>query len=290
MSAHGKNIMNNIDRLIRQAFEEDLDKLGDITTLALFDESKAGQGSFICKTKGILSGLEVAKRCFYLYDKSVVFKALKTDGDLACEGEPIAQIKGQIRSLLAVERVALNFLSHLSGIATLTKAFVEEIEGTECRLKDTRKTTPGLRELEKMAVKHGQGTNHRHGLYDGVLIKDNHLAVLSIGQSIGLAKEKYPKHKVEVEVETLEQAKEALAAGADILLLDNMDIAGIQEAVKINKSKVGARHAVPLLEASGGITLKNARKIAQTGIDYISSGAITMAAPPLDISFELSAK
>ena len=281
MSAHGKDIMNNIDRLIQQAFEEDLDKLGDITTLALFAESKTAQGRIICKTKGILSGLEVANRCFYLYDKSVVFKALKADGDLAREGEPVAEVKGHIRSLLAVERVALNFISHLSGIATLTNAFVEEIKGTDCRLKDTRKTTPGLRSLEKMAVKHGQGTNHRQGLYDGVLIKDNHLEALPIARAISLVKEKHPKHKVEVEVETLEQVKEALSGGADILLLDNMGIAGIKEALSIINGKAET-------EASGGVSLENALEIAKTGADYISTSAITMSAPPLDVGFELS--
>jgi len=271
----------NFDKLIKQAFEEDLDKLGDLTTLALFGESATSEANFISNGDGILSGLTIAERCFYLYDHSVIFKSLKNDGDKVGKGEEIARVKGKIHSLLTVERTALNFLTHLSGIATLTKAFVDEISGTNCRLKDTRKTIPGLRKLEKMAVKHGQGENHRHGLYDGVLIKDNHLTNLSIKQAIGLTREKYPKHKVEVEVETLEQVKEALKVGADILLLDNMDINTIKKALLIIKGKARA-------EASGGITLKTAAEIAKTGVDYISVGAITMAAPPLDISFELS--
>lgn len=269
-----------MDQLIKKALEEDLGKLGDMTTLALFDDAVLGEGVFVCEEEGILSGIEVASRCFYLYDHSAVFKALKKDGDKVSKNEEIATVKGRIRSLLAVERTALNFLTHLGGIATLTNKFVKEIQNTSCQLKDTRKTTPGLRRLEKMAVKHGRGLNHRQGLYDGILIKDNHITSQSISNVVRTLTAKYPNREVEVEVDTLDQAVEAISAGANILLLDNMDEQTIRRVVQLNKGKAK-------LEASGGITLENVRKIAKTGVDYISTSTITMAAKPLDISFEL---
>lgn len=270
-----------MDDFIKKALEEDLGKLGDITTLALFDDAALGEGVFTCKAEGMLSGIGIASRCFYLYDHSTVFKSLKKDGETVSKGENVATAKGRIRSLLAVERTALNFLTHLSGIASLTMKYVAELRDTNCRLKDTRKTTPGLRHLEKMAVGHGGGFNHRRGLYDGLLIKDNHLASLSISEAIGIIREKYPNREVEVEVETLDQAKEALIAGADVLLLDNMGEQTIERVVEINQGKAK-------LEASGGVTLENVRNITQTGVDFISTSAITMAAQPIDITFELT--
>ncbi len=269
-----------LDTLIKQSFEEDLSKLGDITTQALFDENVVGEGSFICKANGVLSGTMVAKRCFQLYDRTAVFKALEADGDLVNKGQEIAKVKGTIRTLLAVERTALNFLSHLSGIATTTKSFVDQLEGTKCRIKDTRKTTPGLRLLEKEAVLHGGGLNHRSGLYDGVLIKDNHLASRSVTQAVSQARENIKGKLIEVEVENMEQVKEALNAQADILLLDNMDTKSINEAVEFINGKVK-------IEASGGVMIGTAREIAQTGVDFISTSAIIMAAIPLDMTFEI---
>ncbi|TET54538.1 MAG: carboxylating nicotinate-nucleotide diphosphorylase [Actinobacteria bacterium] len=269
-----------VERLINVAFDEDFQKLGDITTLALIDELAQGQGSFISKSEGILSGMNVAKRCFNLYDRSIIFNEKKHGGDYVKENEVIAVVKGKVRSLLSVERVALNFLTHLSGIATATKSFSEEIKETGCKLRDTRKTTPGLRRLEKQAVKYGGGRNHRMGLYDGILVKDNHLKFQGIKQSVSSLRAKYPRNEIEVEVETIEQVKEAIDAGADMLLLDNMDLEMIKEAVKLCENKVKT-------EASGGILKENVRKVALAGVDYVSTSAITMAASSLDMSFEL---
>lgn len=273
--------MDKLDHLIKEAFNEDLDKLGDITTLGLYDDTTIAEGTFISNAKGVLSGMEIASRCFYLYDHSVVFRPLKQDGDHFNKGQTIASIKGKIRSLLAVERTALNFVMHLSGIATLTQTFTQEINDTACRLKDTRKTTPGLRQVEKKAVIHGGGFNHRQGLYDGILIKDNHLKGTTITDSIKLTRAKYPNTEVEVEVDTYDQAIEAMTAGADIILLDNMDEDTIRQIVQVN-------HGKAQLEASGGITLDNVRKIADTGINFVSTSAITMAARPIDVTFELT--
>ncbi len=269
-----------IDTLIKQSFEEDLSKLGDITTQALFDENVVGEGSFICKANGVLSGLVIAKRCFQLYDRTAVFKTLVADGELVNKGQEIAEVKGNVRSMLAVERTALNFLSHLSGVATTTRSFVAELEGTECKIKDTRKTTPGLRLLEKEAVVHGGGLNHRKGLFDGILIKDNHLALKDLNKSIELAKKNGLGHLVEVEVESVAQAKKAIDAGADMLLLDNMDEQQIKDVLRFTGNDVKT-------EASGGVTLNNVRSLAQTGVDFVSTSVVTTGATPLDISFDL---
>lgn len=271
----------SVDKLIKAALDEDLGKLGDITTMALFDEDALGEGQFISEEQGIISGIQILERCFFLYDHSVILKSLKKDSDKVKKGEVIAEAKGRIRSLLAVERTALNFLSHLSGIATLTNVFVEEIKDTNCKLMDTRKTVPGLRLLEKMAVKNGGGLNHRIGLFDAILIKDNHLAAKSIADAVVETKKKYPGKTIEIEVENLQQVKEALDAGADILLLDNMEQERLVETVRLINGKAKT-------EASGGVTEQNIRQIAQTGVDYISSSAITMTAPPIDIKFELT--
>ena len=273
-------MLEEYDFLIKEAFEEDHRKLGDITTQALIDENEVGVGIFVCENNGVLSGSSVTRRCFSLYDRSVVFRTLVDDGEQIKKGQEIAKVKGKIRSLLAVERTALNFLSHLSGIATMTKLYVDQLKGIDCRLKDTRKTTPGYRVLEKEAVKHGGGLNHREGLFDGILIKDNHLKLKDLEQAIELAKKNGLGNPIEVEVETAAQAKKAIEVGADMLLLDNMKEPLLKKAVKLAKKKVQT-------EASGGINLENIRNIAQTGVDFVSTSAITTGAPPLDISFDL---
>ncbi len=283
---------DQIDHIIELAFEEDLDKLGDITSMSLFDEAAIGEGSFILEQDAVVSGIEVLERCFYIYDHSAIVKALVKDGQSLKAGTEIASVKGRIRTLLAVERVSLNFLSHLSGIASTTRTFVNEIKDTSAKLKDTRKTIPVLRVLEKKAVTHGGGLNHRFGLYDAILIKDNHLAAIPsplggegqgegrIIQAVAKSRECYPQKSVEVEVENLDQVKEALEAKADVLLLDNMDVNQLKEAVALIDNRAET-------ESSGGISIDNIKEIAQTGIDYISTSAITMAAMPVSFKFEV---
>jgi nicotinate-nucleotide pyrophosphorylase (carboxylating) len=240
------------------------------------------QGTLLANAPGVISGLGVAAEVFRRVDPAVTFTPLVADGDRVAARTPIARVEGPARSLLAGERVALNFLQRLSGVATLTASYVDAIAGSRARVVDTRKTTPGMRDLEKAAVRHGGGHNHRFGLSDGVLIKDNHLAAVGghVRRAIELARQEAPHTlRIEVEVTTLDELAEALAAGSDVVMLDNMDVPTMRRAVAMTEGRV-------LLEASGGVTLQTIGEIAATGVDLISVGALTHSAPALDISLD----
>ncbi len=273
---------DTIDQLIEVALAEDLGSAGDITTQALLgSQPHPIKAEIQVKEGGLLAGLPVAQRVFNRVDEEIKFSQLKNDGDCVKPGDIVARLEGEAASILKGERVALNFLQHLSGIATFVNQFVEKIRPYKAALLDTRKTLPGLRWLEKYAVRVGGGMNHRFGLYDGVLIKDNHLKVVgSLKESLEKAKENLPEKMREIEVESLDELEEALEAGAEKILLDNMDVETLKKAVEINESRA-------LLEASGGINLKNVEEIAATGVDFISVGQITLGARPLDISLEV---
>ena len=274
--------MQSVDTLIDLAFAEDIG-VGDITTEATVSSEQKAVGTVHTKSEGVIAGLPIAERVFEKLDSELTFRAFVRDGDAVSVGTAIAEIKGSARTVLIGERTALNFLQRLSGIATLTSQFVEAVADYDVKIVDTRKTTPGWRALEKYAVRVGGGNNHRFGLYDGVLIKDNHIvAAGGVVSAIESARQAAPHTaKIEIEVETVEQVNEALDAGADILLLDNMSIETMQQVVKL----VGSR---AVTEASGGITLERVQAVASTGVDYISVGALTHSAMPLDISLTLT--
>ena len=270
----------NIDTYIMNAIREDITS-EDVTTNAIMPEPRQGKADLICKEDGIICGLEVFKRTFELLDDTAVFEAYVKDGDDVKKGQLMGVIKGDIKALLSGERTALNYLQRMSGIATYTKMYAKELEGKKTKLLDTRKTTPNMRPFEKYAVKVGGGTNHRYNLSDGVLIKDNHIgAAGSITMAVAMAKEYAPfVRKIEVEVETLEQLDEALAAGADIIMLDNMDNDTMREAVRRVAGKAET-------ECSGNVTAERLAEIAEIGVDYVSSGALTHSAPIMDISLK----
>ena len=261
---------------VRAFLTEDLGD-GDVTTESVVPADALLAASLLLKEEGVVCGLEVADAVFRELDPDVAFEPLRHDGDVA-RGE-IARVSGNARALLTGERTALNLLGRLSGIATLTRRFVDAVEGTGATILDTRKTTPGLRALEKLAVRTGGGTNHRFGLYDGVLIKDNHVR-LGGGIAPSVRKAKETGLPVEVECETLDDVHAALEVSADVLLLDNMSVPELREAVAL----VGGRAKT---EASGGVTLKTVRAIAETGVDFISVGALTHSARSLDVSMEV---
>ncbi len=271
--------------LIRRALEED-GAWSDITTLSTVPGEQQTQASIITRQAGVVAGLAVAAEVFCMLDNTISIALLVQDGSAVQLGQVLAHVSGPARSLLSAERVALNFLGRLSGIATLTARCVRAVEGTKARILDTRKTTPGLRSLEKNAVRAGGGHNHRFGLSDGVLIKDNHIkAAGSITAAINAARHLAPHLlKVEVECETLGEVREALSAGADVILLDNMHIEMMRSAVEL------VRHAAPrvLIEASGNIGTDSARlaAVAASGVDFISLGALTHSAPNFDVSLE----
>lgn len=273
--------MQQIDAIIRNALAEDI-HTGDITTQAL--QLSAGTVFGILKSKEdmIVCGLGVAERVFSILDNDISFTPRCADGDFVLSGTVIAEMSGNASSLLQGERVALNLMQRMSGVATLTARYVRAVVGTRARIVDTRKTTPGLRVLEKYAVRVGGGINHRTGLYDGVLIKENHIAAAGgISEAIRLARDYIPHTlKIEIETESLPDVSEALAAGADIIMLDNMDIKTMEEAVAL----IAGRATV---EASGGVNLTTVRAIAETGVDIISVGALTHSAPSMDISMLL---
>jgi len=272
--------------LIRMALDEDVGS-GDVTSESVIPADARAQGRFIAKADGAIAGLPIVSAVYALVDAAIIVRPLADDGDRVHCGSIIAEVAGPAAGVLTGERVALNFLQRLSGVATLTARYVEAVRGARARILDTRKTTPGLREPEKYAVRMGGGTNHRHGLYDLVLIKDNHLELSgrqAIGEAVSRARQNAPAGmRVEVEVEDLRQVKEALAARADIIMLDNMTIETTTEAVRLIRS---ADYAVEI-EASGGVTLDSVRAIAETGVDFISVGELTHSAPALDISLEL---
>ncbi|MCL1793059.1 MAG: carboxylating nicotinate-nucleotide diphosphorylase [Oscillospiraceae bacterium] len=270
-----------VNEIISNALKEDMGT-GDITTNATISEGAMAKGRFIAKEDGIICGLWVCQRVFETLDKNAKFTALKKEGEAAKNGETIAEISGSAKNLLTAERTALNLLQKMSGIATKTAAAVAQISGAKAKIADTRKTTPGLRLLEKYAVLAGGGTNHRFNLSDGILIKDNHIAAAgSIAAAVGLAKANAPHTlKIEVECETLADVKEALDAGADIIMLDNMTNADMKKAVEL----IGGR---AIVEASGNMGDKDLLEAAMTGVDIISVGALTHSAKNLDISLKL---
>jgi nicotinate-nucleotide pyrophosphorylase (carboxylating) len=270
-----------IDEAVHRALAEDVGK-GDLTSNALIPEDAHTEGIIYSKDSGVLAGMPVARRVFELLDPEVEIEQELKDGSTLVPGSVIARIRGKGRAVLTGERTALNFLQRLSGVATATADLVKILEGTGAHLVDTRKTTPGLRLLEKYAVRIGGGCNHRLGLDDGVLIKDNHIkAAGGITEAVRCAKEQIPHTiKIEVEVESIDQIHEALDAGADIIMLDNMPPALMRDAVKITAGKVP-------LEASGGITRETIREVAETGVDLISVGAVTHSARALDISLDI---
>lgn len=267
--------------IVRRALEEDV-HTGDVTTLATVPATTRARGMLVARQPGVVAGLPVARAAFEEVDGDLVYREAVQDGAHVEPGTLLAEVEGRARSVLIGERVALNFLQRLSGIATLTARYVARISGSTARIVDTRKTTPGLRALEKYAVRVGGGRNHRMGLYDAVLIKDNHIeAAGSISRAVRSAREAAPHTMtVTVECDTLEQVDEALAAGADILLLDNMDLDARRQAVL----RVAGR---ALTEASGGITLETVAEVAAVGVDIISVGALTHSAPALDIGLDL---
>lgn len=270
-----------VREVVARALAEDVGP-GDITSELTIPAELSGQGFFLAKQAGVLSGLQVAQETFRQVDPQVVFEPLLAEGDAFEPGAHLARVSGPARSLLSAERVSLNFLQRLCAVATLTREFVNRMAGTRARIVDTRKTTPGLRLLEKAAVLAGGGHNHRFALYDGVLLKDNHVAIAGgISQAVTAARAGAPHLlKIEVEVTTLGELREALAAGADVALLDNMSIEEMEEAVAFAVGRI-------LLEASGGINLENVAEVAGTGVDLISVGALTHSAPAIDISLEL---
>jgi nicotinate-nucleotide pyrophosphorylase (carboxylating) len=270
----------NIDEIILNALREDIGT-GDITTLTTVPADKTARGRFIAKEAGIICGLEICERVFKILDDSVVFKTNKKDGEKVEIGEIFAEITGNARSLLMGERTAINFLHKMSGIATLTAEFAAQVAGTQAKISDTRKTTPGLRVLEKYAVKTGGGTNHRFNLADGILIKDNHIVASGgIKQAVESARANAPHTlKIEVECEDMMGVSEALEAGADIIMLDNMPAEDMKRAVDFIAGRA-------LTEASGNMDEKDLREITAAGVDIISIGALTRSAKSLDISLK----
>jgi nicotinate-nucleotide pyrophosphorylase (carboxylating) len=270
-----------IRKLIEEALFEDMGP-GDITSEAVIPDEASATAEIIAKQDLVLAGILISREVFRKLDPWVQFTPLSHDGDKVLSGSIIAQVQGRTRALLAGERVALTIMQHLSGIATHTAKFVEVLKGSRAEILDTRKTLPGLRALEKYAVRMGGGRNHRFGLYDGILVKDNHIAAAGgiIKAMAGIRKKVHPLLKIEVEVKTLDEVREALAAGATMLLLDNMPPNIMKQAVNIVDGKV-------LVEASGNVTLENIKAIAATGVDFISSGSLTHSAPAADISMKI---
>ncbi len=270
----------NIDNIVTAALKEDM-PLGDITTDNLIDESSISRAKFIAKEEGVIAGLDVSMRVFKVLDPNITFIKKVEDGSCVKPGDVIAEVEGSSRAMLKAERTALNFLQRLSGIATKTYEFCRIVEGLPVKIVDTRKTTPGLRLLEKYAVKVGGGTNHRYSLSDGVMIKDNHIkAAGGIKNAIEKVRNNIPHTiKIEVETETLDQVREAIEARADIIMLDNMSLETMREAVKLIDGKA-------LVEASGNMDKDRLLEVAKTGVDIISIGKLTHSVSALDISLK----
>ena len=272
---------------VEAALAEDIGP-GDATTLATVPPENQAQAVMAAREPMVAAGLEFAREAFQQVSPGVEFIAGCNDGDKLEKGAALLEIKGSARGILTAERVALNFAQRLSGVATLTARFVEAIAGTRAKILDTRKTTPGWRRFEKYAVARGGGQNHRFGLFDLILIKDNHLAALrdekpnAIASAVARARKLYPKLGVEVEADTLAQVEQAVEAGADIILLDNMTLDDLRAAVRLNKGRAK-------LEASGGVNLETVRGIAETGVDFISVGALTHSARAVDIGLDFKA-
>ena len=268
--------------LIKTALEEDIGS-GDITTDNLIDPGLSGSGEIIAKETLIIAGLNVARQVFEELDPQIIFTPAYSDGDIIKKGEKVLEVSGTLSALLKGERTALNFLQRLSGIATNVRSYVNALKGKSVRLVDTRKTAPGWRTLEKYAVRTGGAYNHRMGLYDGVLIKDNHIAVSgSIGKAVKKVRENISHLiKIEVEVTNIDEVHQALDANADIIMLDNMDIPQIKAAVKLINNTA-------LVEVSGNVTIDNLSGLADTGVDIISSGALTHSAQSVDLSMRIN--
>jgi nicotinate-nucleotide pyrophosphorylase (carboxylating) len=277
-------IESGLRQLVERALEEDLGR-GDVASDLLVPSNVSARAALRGRSQGVITGLDVAAMVFEVTDAQVRFAPLINDGDAVAPSQELAVVSGPARSILRGERVALNFLQRLSGIATLTSRYVEAVRGTRARIVDTRKTTPGLRSLEKYAVRAGGGFNHRRDLSDAMMIKDNHLAVirargLSLTEAIKQARESLPHTlKIEIEVDRLDQIPEALSAGADIILLDNMSTEDLRSAVAMIDGRA-------IIEASGGVNLGTISEIAATGVDVISVGALTHSAPALDIGLD----
>jgi nicotinate-nucleotide pyrophosphorylase (carboxylating) len=270
-------------QLIDLALSEDI-RGGDVTSRLLLRDDPSGRAVIVAKQDGVLAGLPVAGMVFRAVNPRLVFRMLKRDGEGIRKGDEVALVRGKIQAILSAERTALNFLQRLSGIATLTSKYVDEVKGTGTKILDTRKTTPGLRILEKYAVKTGGGKNHRMGLFDMILIKENHIkAAGGVSRAVMRARSKRRKEKVEVEVRNLPEAREAVTSKPDWIMLDNMRIDRMRKAVRLIRS--ASRNI--RIEASGSVNLKNIRKIALTGVDFISVGALTHSAPALDMSLIL---
>lgn len=270
----------NADDLILSALKEDITS-EDITTNSVMPEYKLGEVELICKEDGVIAGLEVFKRVFTLLDENTEVTFNCKDGDRVTKGQKLGIVKGDIRVLLSGERTALNYLQRMSGIATYTRKIADLLEGSKTKLLDTRKTTPNMRVFEKYAVKVGGGHNHRYNLSDAILLKDNHIgAAGGVKEAVKMAKE-YASFvcKVEVEVENLDMLKEALEAGADIIMLDNMSVEDMKEAVRLTQGKA-------VTECSGNVTKENVARLVDIGVDYISSGALTHSSPILDLSLK----
>lgn len=277
---NGVTLKANVDKYILSALQEDITS-EDVTTNAIMPYDMMGEVQLIAKQDGILCGIDVFKRCFTIVDENVKFDIKKIDGQTITKGELLGTITGNISVLLSSERIALNYLQRMSGIATFTNACVKQLEGYKTKLLDTRKTTPNMRFFEKYAVKIGGAYNHRYNLTDGVLIKDNHIgAAGSVAKAIAMAKEYAPfVRKIEVETENLDMVKQAVEAGADIIMLDNMDNATMKKAVEIIAGRAQT-------ECSGNVTKERLKEIAEIGVDYVSSGALTYGAPLLDLSLK----
>ncbi|MEC7963941.1 MAG: carboxylating nicotinate-nucleotide diphosphorylase [Pseudomonadota bacterium] len=271
-----------LEPLVKSALMEDLGTYGDITTRAVIPADVTYTARLNARADGVASGLQVAAIAFRLVDPTLQIRVLKRDGDRIAKGDTLMEIEGAAASILSGERVALNFAGRLTGIATLTAAFVAETAGTQTRVTCTRKTTPGLRIVEKQAVLHGGGFNHRFSLSDAILIKDNHIAAAGGVRAVLEATKAHASHmvRVEIEVDTLAQLDEVLrTGGADVVLLDNMDTPTLQEAVKLTAGRM-------VLEASGNMKLERIAEVAATGVDYISSGALTHSAQTLDLGLD----
>ena len=270
-----------INKIISLAIEEDVES-GDITTNALVPDSTQAVAELTAKAEGVVSGLEIAKLVFEKFDDHIKWTPLVSEGDQVSKGDKIARVEGSYRALLTGERTVLNILQRMSGIATATSLYVKELAGTKTQLLDTRKTAPGMRILDKMAVKAGGGTNHRMGLYDMALIKDNHIKIAGgITNAVAQVRESaFPGMKIEVEVTNLDETREAIEAGADIIMLDNMSTAQMAEAVRLINNRAAT-------EASGNMSISRLSEVASTGVDFISVGALTHTVTALDISMNI---
>lgn len=277
---NGVTMKINVDDYILNTLKEDITS-EDVTTNAVMPEDKQGKADLICKQDGIICGLDVFERTFELLDKTSRFETKYKDGDFVKKGTVIGVIYGDVKAILSGERTALNYLQRMSGIATMTREYMNELEGYTTVLLDTRKTTPNMRPFEKEAVRVGGATNHRYNLSDGVLLKDNHIgAAGSVTNAIKMAKAYAPfVRKIEIETETLDQVQEALDAGADIIMLDNMDNQTMKKAVEMIDGKAQT-------ECSGNVTKERLKEIAEIGVDFVSCGALTHSAPIMDVSLK----